>query len=443
MANNVVTDNSKLVLNAFAAIFQNNLACADLVTWKQYNDEMEDRNRLTFSEQIGPRFAVTQTSNGVTDLSGGVQDVVFGSEQFQINQVFGASMGWGDFVKIRDVSEARESMALKNAAMNLAEKIDAYVLRTAVLASNNWTGTPGNNVSAFDAVASGYTRLKDEGVDDADLRAILTYNDMQALGSSIVTNNASLTNLGDNTFRDGFTGIVAGIPTNFTQQLPVMSTGSRTNGTVNGAAQNSNYSAVSVSSYPGAYLTQTISISGLGAAGTVFDGEVFTLGLVNAWDNRLGAAIPRLQQFRVIAPSGTQPGALAYTADASGNIAALRIFPALIVAGSGTGGDINVNTANATVSQAPATGAAVTWITTALNSVKARAIIQKQSIIVNTADLIIPATGQAMRKTLTKVPVSVRMWRDSLFNTGDHRIRFDIALTANVRDRRRVVRING
>ena len=103
MANNVVTDNSKLVLNAFAAIFQNNLACSDLVTWKQYNDEMEDRNRLTFSEQIGPRFAVTQTSNGVTDLSGGVQDVVFGSEQFQINQVFGASMGWGDFVKIREM----------------------------------------------------------------------------------------------------------------------------------------------------------------------------------------------------------------------------------------------------------------------------------------------------------------------------------------------------
>src|ERR1041385_6947593 len=110
----VVVDQAKLVLNAFAAIFQNNLASADLVTWKQYDGEFEDRNRLTIAEQVGPRFAVTQTTNGVQDLSAGVQDVVFGSEQFQINQVFGTSMGWGDFQKIRDINDARESTAIKN-----------------------------------------------------------------------------------------------------------------------------------------------------------------------------------------------------------------------------------------------------------------------------------------------------------------------------------------
>lgn len=156
----IVVDQAKLVLNAFAAIFQNNLVSADLVSWKQYNGEFEDRNRLQVSEQVGPRFAVTQTTNGVQDLTAGVQDMIYGSEQFTVNQVFGTSMGYGDWAKVRDISDARESVAIKNAALNLAEKIDAYILRTAVLASNNWTGTPGNNISTYDNVASAYTRLK-------------------------------------------------------------------------------------------------------------------------------------------------------------------------------------------------------------------------------------------------------------------------------------------
>jgi hypothetical protein len=438
----VVVDQAKLVLNSFAAIFQNNLASADLVTWKQYDGEMEDRNRLTVAEQVGPRFAVTQTTNGVQDLTAGVQDVVFGSEQFAINQVFGTSMGWGDFQKIRDINDARESTAIKNAAMNLAERIDAYVMRTAVLASDNWTGTPGNNVSTFDNVAAGYTRLKEEGVDEADLRAILTYNDKQALGSAVV-NAPALNDIDSGIYRKGFEGTVAGIPTYFSQQLPTITFGTRTNGTVNGANQNVNYSAVSVSGAPGQYLTQLISLSGLGAGGTIADGEVFTIAGVNAYDNRLGASLGRLQQFRVIGPVGTQAGATAYTADGTGNAAAVRIFPAMIVPGTGTGGDINVNNANATVTAAPAAGAAVTFLGTASAASRVRAILQKQAIVVNTADLIIPATGEAMRKGLTTIPLSVRMWRDSAFSTGDHRVRFDVALTANVRDRRRIVRING
>jgi uncharacterized membrane protein YqiK len=70
-------------------------------------------------------------------------------------------------------------------------------------------------------------------------------------------------------------------------------------------------------------------------------------------------------------------------------------------------------------------------------------MLQKSAVIVNTADLIMPATGTAMRKQLTQMPLSIRMWQDSLFTTGDHRVRFDVALTANVHDRRRAVRLFG
>lgn len=435
----VTVDQAKLVLNAFAATFQNNLLSKDLVTWKQYDGEMNDRDKLTVVEQVTPRYVVTQTTNGVQDLTSGVQDTVFGSEQFTINRTFGSSMGWGDFVKIRDIGDARESEALKGAATNLAEQIDRYIMNTVGLAANNELGTASNNVATFNDVASAYTRLKELGVEDSDLRAVLTYGDRQALGSTVVYPQSpqtagNLNDLGSGFYREGFSGNVAGLPTLFTQQLGNITPGTRTNGTVAGANQNVNYSAVAISAAPGQFMSQTLNIAGLGAAATIADGEIFTIANVFAYDNRAQKANGYLQQFRVIG---------ATTADGTG-AATVRIFPAIIIpVGGATTGDNAVNTANATCSVAPANAAVVTWRGTASTAYTPRFINQKQAVIVNTVDLIMPATGIGSRKSLTQVPLSVRMWQNSDFNTGNHTVRFDVALTANVRDRRRVVRLNG
>lgn len=436
MAGTVTVDQAKLVLNSFAAIFQNNLTSADLVTWRKFDNEMNDRNALTVVEQVVPRYVVTRSTSSVQDLTTpGTQSTTFGSEQYEVQDVFGASMGWADFVKIRDIGAARESEALKGVALNLAEQIDAYVLGYAVNASNNWLGTAGNTVQGYDDVASGYTRLKEEGCTDEDLRAVLTYGDKQALGSAVVADNASLESLGGGVYRNGWEGSIAGVPTLFTQQLPTLATGTHgaTTFTASGGT-NVHYSDVAISGAPGQYMTQTISLDIGSGTETIKDGEVFTIAGVFAYDNRLQAALDHLQQFRVIGN---------YTAS-SGNATLVRIFPAMIIpsAFSNTA-QTNNDTAHATVAQAPVDGVAVTWITTASSSLKPRAILNKSAIIVNTADLIMPATGIGSRKALTKVPLSVRMWQNSVFNTGEHQVRFDVALTANVVDRRRVVRING
>ncbi len=446
---NVGVDQAKLVLNSFASIFQNNLTAAELVTWRKFDSEMTDRNKLTVVEQVVPRYLVTHTTNAVNNLTtNDVQDTVFGSEQYQVQDIFGSSMGWQDFVKIRDVGAARESEALKGAAMNLAEQIDAYILGFAVNASNNYIGTPGDPVSQFNDVASGYTRLKEEGVEDTDFRAVLSYYDKQALGANIVNQqgiggsfgpagNASLTGEGPGVFRKGFTGSIGGIPTMFTQQLPALTFGSRGTSSVNGANQYSDYQSVAVSTAPGNWMTQTINLTiGVGTE-TLNDGEVFTIANVYAWDNRLQAVLPHLQQFRVIGN---------YTA-AGGAVANVRIFPAIIVQGaSPSGADFNTisnNTAHATVGTIPANSASITWVGTLSTTVRPRVILSKDAVVVSTADLIMPATGIGSRKSLTKVPLSVRMWQNSVFATGEHQVRFDVALSANVVDRRRIVRING
>ena len=428
----ITTDQSKLVLNMFAATFQNNLVSADLVTWKKHDNEMNDRNALTVSEQVGPRFVTTRTTSGVKDLTSGVQDTVFGSEQFSVRDTFGSSMGWGDFQKIRDIGSARESEALKNAAVGLAETIDAYILNVCATASNNWTGTPGNNVATLGAMSTAYTRLKEEGVDDADLKAVLTYNDRAALSDTVIAYPAT-DSMSTLTFRKGFDGEINGIPTMFTQQLPLMTLGTRTNGTMNAAAQNVNYKAVAVSGAPGQYMTQTINITGVGATATIKKGEVFTIAGVNAYDNRLKASLGRLQQFTVVEDATAVAGV----------VSALRIFPAIIVPGTGTGADIDVNTAHATVTAVPAAAAPITFLGTASTDYKPRLLMQKGAVQVNTAPLIMPASGKGASRALSKVPVTVRMWQDSDFATGEHKVRFDVALTANIRDRRRMTRFNG
>jgi hypothetical protein len=452
---NVSVDQAKLVLNSFASIFQNNLTSAELVTWRKFDNEMNDRNALTVVEQIVPRYLVTHTVNGVNNLTANdVQNTVFGSQQYKIQDVFGSSMGWQDFVKIRDLGAARESEALRGAALNLAEQIDAYILGFATNSSNNWLGTPGDPVSQWNDIASGYTRLKEEGVEDTDFRAVLNYYDKQALGANIINQdaygansgsgviaqgNATLPGMGVGIWRKGFDGSINGIPTMFTQQLPTLTLGTRnpTYTAVAGANQYSDYASVAIASGPGLWLTQTINLTIGTGTETIADGEVFTIAGVYAWDNRLQAQLPHLQQFRVIGN---------YTA-ASGVAANVRIFPAIVVQGaSPSGSDFNTisnNTANATVNSIPGATAAVTFLGTAGAAVRPRVILSKDAVVVNTADLIMPATGIGSRKALTKVPLSIRMWQNSVFNTGEHQVRFDVALSANVVDPRRIVRVNG
>lgn len=427
----IVADQAKLILNSFAAIFQNNLVSKDLVTWRKFDGEMNDRNGLTVVEQVSPDYTTNFNSNGVADLSGGVQDTTFGSEQYKLTQTINSSMGWGDWQKITTMGEAKESQALKKAALRLATDIDAYIMGFAASASNNALGDGNSAVSEWDDVASGYTRLKEEGCEDTDLRAVLTYGDKQALGSQIIdsTNNASLASMGQGMFRQGFTGNVAGFPTLFTQQLPANTVGTRvaTATTLTNYASgdpDNDYADVCISPAPGQHLTGLINLDGQTGSVTLLDGEVFTIAGVFAWDNRAKKQLDHLQQFRVIGDNTA----------ASGVLANVRYFPAIIESGPfqtivNTNGSWN----NLAVIHQGASGA----------TLHPRFLADKSAIVVNTADLITPATGTSSRKALTQIPLSVRMWQDSVFATGEHRIRFDVALEANVVDRRRLVRING
>jgi hypothetical protein len=432
----VTVTQAKLVLNAFAAYFENELVSGQAVDWKMYDQEMGATNKLQVVEQVVPNYAVTQTTNGVANLTAGTQGTVFGSEMFVVNKSFGTSMGWGDFNAIRDIGDARESQALKSASRALAQQIDAYIWSVATLASNNWTGTPGTSLTDQNDAVSGYTRLKEEGVDDGDMRYITNFTDRQLLGDQVI-NLTAPDKFATSTYKEGFDSMMNGIPTLFTQQLPVLTFGTRTTSgaaQIDGAAENVNYADVAESTQNGYYMTQLLSVKGLTNANTISKGEVFTIANVLAYDNRKQALIQpaRVQQFTVVED-----------VIVTGTTAEIRIFPAIIVPATGSGSNILINTAHATVNSIPADSAAITWLGTASASVGPRLLIQKQAIVVNTAQLLLPVTGIGVRRKLEKIPLSVRMWSNSDFPTGEFGVRFDVMLNANIRDRRRLVRING
>lgn len=434
----VTVEQQKLVLNSFAMVLQNNLVTADAVTWDDMDGEMSDTNGLQVLEQVAPRYNITRTEQGVKDLSTGTDGTVFGSEMFEVTGTFNANMGWGDFVKIKSIGDARQNQALLGAATSMAAKIDAYILQIAALASADWTGDAAGaqNVNQWIDAATGYARLMENGVDDSELSYILNYTDAIKLGDQVVKLPAP-TEFSTATFRKGFSGELNGIRTMFTNQLPVLATGTRTataEATVNGAGQNVDYATVAkAGTKNGLRMTQSLILNNAGVK-TYNAGEVFTIPGVFAFDNRKQAPVApaRLQQFTVVTAAVAVAGAVT-----------LVIYPAMIVPGSGVGDNVNINQAHSNVTATPANGAVLSFIGAPSANLSPRMIIQKQAIVINAVPLILPASDTSMRRKLQKVPITVRMWQHSDFDTGQHGVRFDVALNANVRERVRISRING
>lgn len=430
----ITVPQSRLILRAIMSTLRNNLAASDLIDWEVHSAEMNDRNGFVVSEQVGPEYVITETSGAVQDLTAGVQDTVFGSQTFTLNKVFGLSMGASDIESITDLASARKARALNNGVARLASRIDAHIFGVAARSYPFSVGTWGTDLDDPNEFAAARTRLAEASLESDDgLNGVITHRDKQGLARYIYNDNASLASEGQRAMRRGFSGMLDGIPLKASNQLGRITTGTRTNGTIAGAAQNVNYSAVADSgSNAGFYMTQTLNLAGLGAGGTIKAGEVFSIANVNAYDPEIPGVRPFAAQFVVVADA---------TADGAG-AATVRIFPAIIVpVGGAVTGDNAVNTAHATVDAAPANGAVVTFQGSASTAYTPRMMWKKESLVAHSAPLILPYTGQGFRRSLADAerdgvaPLMPRLWFYSDPNTGAHRCRVDIFIEAQVRNR--------
>jgi len=429
-----------LVTDAIAASMENTLVASKLMRWMDRgSSKIGPLNRFQVIERVSPRYNSRRTTGNVADLSAGKQDTVAGAEIFQLNSLIGYDFFDEDFSRVRDLDMAMKDERLKAIGRNAGEDVDADVLSFTARAGNNQTGVSGNAVNSIEALQAGYVRLKEEGVADGTMFAVLSYSDYPALSKYLLETTTA--NRGtQETILGTLSGAVKdllGMKVMFTQQLPVQVAGTRTNGTVDGAAQNVNYRAVAQSQTTnGNFLTQTFNLAGLGANATIEDGAIFTIAGVNAWDNRKGASIGRLQQFRVVG---------AVTADGTGD-AEVRIYPAIVVQDpSSPIGDVGVNNAHATVDAAPANAAVVTFLQGASTSHVVRSIVAREAIRVETASLETLPSGENATRKMKGVPLSMRMHRYSNGDNGTVSCRLDSAYQTNVEahGRSKIVRING
>jgi hypothetical protein len=217
-------------------------------------------------------------------------------------------------------------------------------------------------------------------------------------------------------YREADLGSIAGVPTFMTQNAPTLTTGTRTNGTVAGANQNVTYSGAQANTY-----TQTLNVAGLGAAGTVAAGEVFTLAGVNAVNPVTKVSYSYLQQFVVTA---------AATADGAG-AAALTISPAIISSG-----------AFQTVSATPANAAVLTWLGSASTS-----YVQNQFIHRNAHALCVvpmerpPGSVDCARESYKGLSVRVIPYYDGTNDVSNWRL--DILYGVKTIDPRLATRVSG
>lgn len=328
MPNTIATAN--IIAKAAVKILDNELGMGSRV-FRGYEDEF---SKNVNGYKVGDTVSIRKPAQFRvrTGLVASNQDVIEGKTAIQVNKVAGVDFQFSSTDLALNIGDLAERV-IKPAMVPIANQIDQDLHACALQNFWNWVGTPGNTIANYSKFLAGVQRLNEMAVPSDERSAALSPADHVAL----LGNQAQLYIDGANTdaYRKAKLGGLAGVEPFMTQNAPTLTTGTRTNGTVNGAGQAVSYSGAQANSWG-----QTLNMAGLGAGGTVRAGEVFTLAGVLAVNPVTKQVLPYLQQFVATA---------AATADGSGN-AAVQIAPAIITSG-----------AYQTVSAAPAAGAVVTW----------------------------------------------------------------------------------
>jgi hypothetical protein len=426
---------AQVYANSMLLLFKNQLVFGRLVDG-QYKDQVSDENGLIVNIKRPPRFI--DKKDGTANLA--AQDIISGTAPVAVDQYSKVHISVGDIEYIQHFNDLLKNETMKSAASTLAHSVDSFIASKTLL-FNSWVaGTApgtvsGNATDPTKMIASpaqamaAHTRLMANGVPNSDLNAVVTFDDGQAIRGSLLSNFTP--GLNQTALEKVRIPIISEIDYYASQQLPLITTGTRTqgNGTstggqVNGANQNVNYRSVKGSAGV-AGMTQTLSIKSLGANQTVKKGEVFTISSVFAWDWRANQPLANLQQFTVLADA---------TADGSGNIAALSISPAIIVQNSNDGTSTDANTAFATVDSIPADSAWIQFAGAISTKLTVKSAFHKRAISLVSARLQMPFTGVASYAVDPETGIAIRYWRGSDISTGQHVHRWDMMYGGAVLD---------
>jgi hypothetical protein len=437
--------NAQEYANVMLLLLKNQLVWGKLVDG-QFKDEVTDENGLTINVKRPPRFI--DAKDGTANLV--LQDLVVGSAPVSVNQYSKVHIAIGDIEYIQSYNALMQNETMKSAASTLAHSIDLFIanqtlnfaswIAGAVASAGGSTNAtdPTKGIASAAEAMGAHTRLMAQGVPNSSLSGVLAFKDGEMIRGSLLSSYTPQINV--SMLEKVRIPLISEIDWFATQQLPNYTTGTRTQGdgastgaTVNGANQNVNYRDVSGS--PGVTgMTQTLSITGGGAAATIAAGEVFTIQNVFAYDWRAQKIRGELAQFTVL-------NAVTLNGSGAGTV---TITPPIIVQGTNDeDGNSYANSAFGTVGTIPASGAYIQWAGAASTKLTVRAAFHKRAISLVSARLHMPFTGVASYAVDPDTGISVRYWRGSDITTGAHIHRWDCMYGSAVMDQYLGTRVCG
>ena len=280
---------------------------------------------------------------------------------------------------------------LKPRISQLAASIDADVAN-AYKSIGQSVGTPGTTPGTSLVLLQAQQKLNESAAGMSPRYATVN----PAANAGLVEGMKGLFNPTDTIskqFKNGMmgTGVLGYDEINMSQSIKVLTTGTRTNGTVT--------STVSTQG------TSTLSLTGVGASATIEQGEVFTIAGVFAVNPQTRESTGSLQQFVV-------------TADAvasGGGVASVTVFPAIYTSAH----------ALATVDAFPVATAAVTFVGSASSQYPQNLVYHKDAITFATADLLLPQ-GVDMASRAVHNGISLRIVRQYDINNDRMPCRIDV-----------------
>lgn len=406
--------NDQEYANVMLLLVKNHLVMGKLVDTK-FLDQVTDKNGLKIYVKRPPRFVMT--SGPALD----VQDIVTGSTSVSVNQYSNVHLSITDLQYVQSFNELMRTQTMRSAASSLAQGIDSY-LHGFIKQFPSWVNSPGAiatdlPLATVQQEIPVWTRLENLAVPATDRVGFMTINDSAAVQANLI--DKFMTTEAVNAMKRAKVPMLSDIDYYRTQAPGVLTTGTRAQtaaAAVNGANQNVNYEDVKD------LMTQQLVLSAAGANVTFKFGDTFTIPNVFNVNPRTqtvvttSAGVPELRQFVVMADA---------VADGAGAVT-LTIAPPMIV--PGTGGSTaqqRVNTAFATVNAAPVSTAVLSFAGNPSSNFSQRAAWHKSAIQLVSAKLVTPQTGVSSFATDPETGISIRYWRGSDINTGNHVHRWD------------------
>lgn len=411
MANAVKT--VSMIAKEATMILENELVMAKLV----HRGYQEEYGKNPNGYKIGSTITIRKpTDFTVRDgATASNQDVTEGSTTLVVNKQKGIDFQFTSQELALEMNQLSERV-IRPAMVQLANQVDRDIM--ALYSSvPGWVGTPGQTIDSFADFFKGPERLNELAVPMNDRSAILSPADEAAmLGSQTAL---YIQQAASGAYRDGRLGMIGGVDTYMSQNVPTHTVGVAT-GTplVNGASQTSTYASVKDT------YTQSLVTDGWTASttGILKAGDVITIAGVFAVNPVTKATLPFLRQFTVTADADS---------GATTGPATLTITPPIITSG-----------AFQTASAAPADNAAITVVGTGGTGYRQNMVFHKNAFALVTVPMEAPQGAvNVSRQSYKGINARLVPYYDGTNDVSKWRL--DILYGVKAIDPRLAVRLSG